>query len=121
MIYPDAFFDIVYSVSVFTHLPEEMQLSWLEELRRVAEKGGYLLLTTHGMELLSTSVPLDNTMAPRFYYAVGTGTDGLPDFYQTSFHSEDYILNKWSKFFKIVRVIRKGIANHQDLVICLRE
>lgn len=32
---------------MFTHLPEEMQHSWLKELSRIAKPKGYLLLTTH--------------------------------------------------------------------------
>ena len=118
--YRDGFFDLVYSVSVFTHLPEDMQFAWLAELRRVAKEGSYLLLTTHNMELLPANFRSDEPLKAGFYYSMGTGTDGLPDFYQTSFHSEEYIFDKWGKFFRIVRVIKKGIGNHQDLVICRR-
>ena len=32
---PDHAFDLAYSISVFTHLPEDMQFHWLEELRRI--------------------------------------------------------------------------------------
>lgn len=41
-------FDLVYAFSVFTHLPEELQLDWIEELFRVIRPGGYLLISTHG-------------------------------------------------------------------------
>jgi SAM-dependent methyltransferase len=43
--YAEASFDLIYAVSVFTHLSEELQLRWLEELRRVARAGGYVLPT----------------------------------------------------------------------------
>jgi len=46
--YPDDRFDLVYVLSVFTHLPEELQLPWLTELRRIVKPGGTLLLTVHG-------------------------------------------------------------------------
>jgi ubiquinone/menaquinone biosynthesis C-methylase UbiE len=36
-------FDLIYALSVFTHLPEELQLTWLQELTRVLQPGGYLL------------------------------------------------------------------------------
>ena len=36
--YSDEFFHLIYSISIFTHLPEEMQFAWLKELKRVAKK-----------------------------------------------------------------------------------
>jgi SAM-dependent methyltransferase len=46
--FDDAAFDLAYGLSVFTHLPEELQVGWLHELSRVLRPGGRLLLTTHG-------------------------------------------------------------------------
>ena len=46
--YADASFDLVYALSVFTHLTEELGLAWAAELGRVLRPGGHLLLTTHG-------------------------------------------------------------------------
>jgi SAM-dependent methyltransferase len=46
--YPDDTFDLVYALSVFTHLPKELQYRWIAELRRVLRPGGHLLITTHG-------------------------------------------------------------------------
>ncbi|MCU7842065.1 MAG: hypothetical protein KZQ94_22180, partial [Candidatus Thiodiazotropha sp. (ex Troendleina suluensis)] len=53
-----------------------------------------------------------------FFYSVGNGTEGLPDFYQTTFHTDAYIHEQWSKYFEIERILKKGIMSHQDLVIC---
>lgn len=46
--YLDGSFDLVYALSVFTHIPVEWQRPWLGELRRVLRPGGYLLCTVHG-------------------------------------------------------------------------
>jgi SAM-dependent methyltransferase len=47
--YPDNSFDFIYSLSVFTHLPENLQACWFAELVRVLRPGGFLYVTTHGM------------------------------------------------------------------------
>ena len=46
--YPDEHFDLIYHISVFTHLGAELQLRWMKELRRVLRPGGAMLFTTHG-------------------------------------------------------------------------
>ena len=46
--YDDARFDLVYALSIFTHLTEPQQRAWIAELRRVTRPGGHVLFTTHG-------------------------------------------------------------------------
>ena len=46
--YNDQKFDFVYTISVFTHLTEELQKLWLIELARVLRPEGYLIITLHG-------------------------------------------------------------------------
>jgi SAM-dependent methyltransferase len=46
--YEDEQFDLVYAISVFTHLPHDLERAWIDELSRIAAPGGLLLLTTHG-------------------------------------------------------------------------
>jgi len=43
--YPDAIFDLIYSVSVFSHISVQDAQLWLAELRRVAKPGATLCLT----------------------------------------------------------------------------
>lgn len=45
--YDDAFFDVIYLYSVFTHLREDTQKAWLLELHRVLKPGGYLVISFH--------------------------------------------------------------------------
>jgi len=118
--FDDAFFDFVYSISVFTHLPEEMQFQWLHELRRVTKPGGYLLLTAHGQDLCrGVSNDIQRQFQKEgFYYVVGTGTEGLPEFYQTSFHKPGYIREQWGKIFEITKVVERGVMFRQDLILC---
>jgi SAM-dependent methyltransferase len=45
-------FDLVYALSVFTHLPSALQRPWVLELLRVTAPGGYILFSTHGERYL---------------------------------------------------------------------
>ena len=46
--FPDNAFDFLYSLSIFTHLDEPIQMPWMEEVTRVVKPGGVFLLTFHG-------------------------------------------------------------------------
>lgn len=46
----DEEFDIVYLMSVFTHLSVETQRAWLAELHRVTRPDGLILLTFHDQD-----------------------------------------------------------------------
>jgi SAM-dependent methyltransferase len=56
-------FDFVYAISVFTHLTEELQPAWIQELERVLAPGGLLLITTKGRSRLDA---LDEHERERF-------------------------------------------------------
>ena len=43
--YEDSKFDLIYSMSVFTHLDEYRQFQWLIELKRVLREDGILIIT----------------------------------------------------------------------------
>lgn len=46
--YGDGFFGAIYGLSVITHLSEENHFNWINELLRVLEPGGLLLLSSQG-------------------------------------------------------------------------
>ena len=48
LVFADESFDLVYALSVFTHLTDDLQLAWRDELRRVLRPGGRCSCTTHG-------------------------------------------------------------------------
>lgn len=41
-------FDMIYGISIFTHIDKESQNEWLKELYRILESDGVLLITTQG-------------------------------------------------------------------------
>jgi ubiquinone/menaquinone biosynthesis C-methylase UbiE len=57
--YEDDKFDFIYAISVFTHLSEDLQGFWINELKRVLRPGGYLLITVHGTTRMSVLSPTE--------------------------------------------------------------
>jgi Methylase of polypeptide chain release factors len=45
-------FDLIYALSVFSHLPLTATKAWLNELARLLKPGGVLVITTHGYTAL---------------------------------------------------------------------
>ena len=46
--YPDEAFELVYALSVFTHLRVALQKPWMDEMSRILKPGGHLVISTHG-------------------------------------------------------------------------
>jgi SAM-dependent methyltransferase len=115
------FFDLVYCVSVFTHLPETMQNAWLAELRRVCKPGAMLLVSIYGQQR-HTALNASNRSEFQnsgFCYVeenVST-TEGLPVFYQTAFQSHEYVRRQWGQFFEVVDILPLAVDLHSDMVI----
>jgi len=61
--YEHDFFDVIYGISIFTHLAEAMHHAWFKELYRVLKPGGILFLTTQGANF---KVKLDSSEKARF-------------------------------------------------------
>lgn len=55
--YADESFDLVYALSVFTHLTEPVQRSWMKELHRILAPGGLLYVTLHGSSYADSLTP----------------------------------------------------------------
>jgi SAM-dependent methyltransferase len=49
--YVSGSFDLIYALSVFTHLDDELQREWLDEFRRVLAPGGLLVVSVLGTEV----------------------------------------------------------------------
>ncbi len=46
--YPSELFDLVFGISVFTHIHGGEQSFWLKELQRITKPGGVIIVSTHG-------------------------------------------------------------------------
>ncbi len=121
--YADNTFDLIYAISVFTHLNEEFQHSWLRELRRIAKPGGTIILTVLGEHSISQLAPSHQSRIHSYGFLFLTGATGrlkldkLPDFYQMAYHTQEYIRREWSAYFEVIRYVERGINNHHDAVL----
>ena len=108
---------------MFTHLNESFQNAWLAELLRVARPGAILILTVHGESLAGSLAASERATldADGILFCKGaTGRlklDGLPDFYQCTFHTRAYIDATWSKHFDIIGYVEGAIVGNQDAVL----
>jgi ubiquinone/menaquinone biosynthesis C-methylase UbiE len=124
--YSDETFDLIYSVSVFTHINEMYQNKWLEELNRVSRPGSILLITVHNVlaweQCLARNINLLSSEDLKQFEDFGTVFvktgywDGIfPKFYQSSYHTRDYIKQHWNKYFEVLNQLPYSV--NQDCVV----
>ncbi|MCI4679985.1 class I SAM-dependent methyltransferase [Rhodoblastus acidophilus] len=120
--------DLVYGISVMTHLTEGAQYAWLKELRRILRPGGICILSTHGeyaflqhteasksrlvMQQLSSigisDLLLDNNLGPLL---------AMKNYYRGTFQTKSQILSQWSKYMNIIAYYPACLDLFQDIVV----
>jgi cyclopropane fatty-acyl-phospholipid synthase-like methyltransferase len=114
-------FDFVYGISIFTHLTEDVQKRWLEELRRVVRPKGIVAVSVLG----EAGAPADikpilerngfaDVLSPQSDEFAPYATD---DYYRVTYHSPQYVFDTWAKYMNVLEYVEFGINSHQDLVI----
>jgi SAM-dependent methyltransferase len=138
--YADDTFDVVYSISIWTHLNEEFQLAWLREMKRVIKPGGLLLPTTSSYKAIehrkvNMKIPAWQNVDPEQLREQGilyresatlrTHADkyfpGVTDSYGQTSNDPAYLINHWSDFFILKRHLVNEIGNIQDLNVLINE
>ena len=118
----DASFDLVYALSVFTHLTEELQLAWRDEVRRVLRPGGSFLLTTHGESYAGRLDAGERARFGRGELVVRWGD--IPGTNLCSaYHPETYLRDTFARGFAFVELEAEGARGNptQDLVVLRKE
>ncbi len=116
--FADESFDLVYALSVFTHLTDDLQLAWRDELHRVLRPGGRLLITTHG----TSYVPrLDGAERDRFERGelVVRWGDVVGSNLCSAYHPERYLRDTFAQGFAFLELEPEGARGNptQDLVL----
>lgn len=99
-------FDLIYVISVFTHLDEDYQFRWLEELRRIARPGAIIVLTVNGAK-----------NGQGFFFERSYEEGLFPAWYQNTYHSRDYVFENFGKYFKVLEHLPQSMNAHQDVVV----
>jgi SAM-dependent methyltransferase len=132
----DASVDLVLNHSVFTHLPEELQTLWLDDLRRILKPGGLILATFHGRKttesfrsrIKEAGFPDQAEDFARTYerdgfiYRAGRSEyeSKLPEYYASAFHTIGYVERVWFPGFDCLAWLPEFALGHQDVVILRR-
>jgi SAM-dependent methyltransferase len=114
-------FDLVYALSVFTHLPEALQRPWMQEMRRVLAPGGWLLITTHGESYASDLDPADRAafaagrLVVRESGEAGSNVCG-------AYHPPAWVRSTLAAGFEVLDFVPEGARGnpHQDLWLLRR-
>jgi SAM-dependent methyltransferase len=111
-------FNLVYALSVFTHLPSALQRPWLLELLRVTAPGGYLLISTHGERYLPV---LSAEQQSRFRAGelVVVGEDAAGSNRCGAYHPLEYVRGSMTAGSVLVDFIPEGALGnpYQDLFL----
>ncbi|MNC85069.1 hypothetical protein D3C83_06440 [compost metagenome] len=116
--YPSEHFDLVYALSVFTHLPEPLLVDWMREMDRVLVPGGLLIASTHGEACLD-ALDAGEQAAFRTGQAVvkdegsaGTNRCGV-------YVSAGYIRSRMAGRFRVLDIVPQGARGNppQDLTL----
>lgn len=118
-------FDLIYGISVFTHLNEEMQFRWLKELQRILRPDGIVAVSVlnelfapgHLKPQLRRTGIVDE-LSPQSSELAEYSTK---DYYRVTYHSPKYIIEGWSKYFELLEYVEFGINSHQDLIIMTKK
>jgi SAM-dependent methyltransferase len=114
LVYENEWFDLVYGISIFTHLSREAHEAWLNELVRVLKPGGLLFITLHGNAFREKLTPQEKMQFDADELVIrGQVTEGHRTF--TAFHPEKWV-RIWTLSLTVLEHITGG-EGEQDVWI----
>ena len=113
--------DLLYAISVMTHLSEYNQQMWLAEIRRVVKPGGCVILTMNGdNSFYHRPELLQHYFTEKFGFSDlqpdTTFGDELSSYYRVTYQTEDFVRREWGRHLEILEVF----PAKQDFVVMQR-
>jgi SAM-dependent methyltransferase len=99
--FPDSKFDLVYAVSIFTHLKTEVVVQWFTEFRRVITSGGYLIFTTMGEKFIGSLTRSERDQFMGGNPIVKTGAYSSSNLCR-AYHPYDFVLKELKSDFTLI-------------------
>lgn len=107
-------FDLVYLISVFTHLSLNSQHLWAQELKRIICPGGYILVTLHGEIYVRVSHPERmEEFSKTGYIEIPSSDEGSNSF--GTFHAFEFVETLFNDF-EIIGYYPRGRINYPEVV-----
>jgi SAM-dependent methyltransferase len=128
--FPNDFFNLIYGISVFTHIPNNDRKKWQSEFCRTLKPGGILVLSTHGryyyQNLLKQEIKqLELNGFLDKVFPIDHNNKGVGDRNFSSYQTQEYLENQFSPLFTILHyydgVLFPEKMGGQDLWILQRK
>lgn len=130
--YEENFFDIIYSVSIWTHIPPENQEAWLREIQRILKPNGLALITflgenclksesfhqSYGFNLTPDSLIEEGMTYIEYPKIVKRNSISQTEYsYGVTYHSNENIRKVWAQWFDVLDIQKGVIDNLQNLAV----
>ncbi len=118
---PDKCLDALFSISVMTHLPAEVQKAWLEELGRLMRPGGIALVSFGGPAAVAWSSIWNGPAYVAKWLADGIHADVVDPaldgkisdatYYRNTAQTHASIKAHWAEHFEILEILPEAVGN----------
>lgn len=128
--------DLLYGISVLTHLDESHQDEWLAEWHRIVRPGGIIIATFRAEDFVDNFIePTNSDYAKQICNDWKQDSEGFcflshrewegtfEKFYSDAYHTKEYIHQHWGKYFEILELVDAGDfvkSNRQNIVVMRR-
>jgi SAM-dependent methyltransferase len=141
----DGTFDLIYALSVFSHLSEDAHRKWLAEFKRILVPGGVLIATTWGREFITrcrdsrgrTDLTSTTRHLPGLFvdtneslsrydnglFCFDSSREGYGEFSEwlgETCISKRYVMSQWPAFFEHLDYVDEGADRHvfrQNIIV----
>lgn len=117
-------FDFLLSYSVMTHLKGDLQDLWMKRLVKIMKKDSFMIFSVHSISSLISvnNRRLVNLIQNKSFFSNLQNPDiadqpGSEDYIDVA-NSFCDIIERWSKYVKIIDIISFNDDGHHDFIIC---